>query len=113
MSEGDHGRCADEIESFPCPAHLREHMIACGYNPGDLPDPSSPMSVLSLFSDEQGYEIQAWCRWCMSSFRSTDEFRAHLDDLVNSCSAFADLRNNEKAMKLLEWMEDGMDDIEF
>jgi len=71
------------------------------------------MSVLSLFSDEQGYEIQAWCRWCMSSFRSTDEFRAHLDDLVNSCSAFADLRNNEKAMKLLEWMEDGMDDIEF
>lgn len=116
MSEGDHIECAEEVEHFPCPAHLREHLVACGYDPDNLFDPSSPLSILALFSDEEGFPISGWCRWCLNSFRSPRSYREHQDDLTNNCSAFAELRNNPRIMEFLEAMEewdDGPDDIEF
>jgi hypothetical protein len=116
MSEGDHIECARDVEHFPCPAHLREHLKACGYDPDNLPDPGSPLSILSLFSDEEGREIVGWCRWCLDSFRSARAFREHQDDLWNSCSAFAAMRNNPMIVEFLDAMDEwgeGMDDIEF
>jgi len=116
MSEGDHGKCAGEVEHFPCSAHLREHLFACGYDPDNLLDPSSPLSILALFSDEEGYPVHAWRRWCLNSFRSARASREHQDDLMNNCPAFAELRNSPIFMEFLEAMEEwgeGMDDIEF
>lgn len=104
-----------EVEHFPCPAHLREHLIACGYDPDNLLDPSSPLSILALFSDEEGYPIVGWCRWCLNSFRSTRALRDHQDVLLNNCSAFVELKDNPKAMEFLEAMDEwgeGMDDIQ-
>ena len=114
--EGDHGKCGGEVEHFPSPAHLREHLVACGYDPDNLLDPSSPLSILALCSDQEGYPIFSWCRSCMNSFRSTRASHEHQDDLLNTCSAFAKLRNSPIAMEFLEAMEDwdnGPNDIEF
>jgi hypothetical protein len=116
MTEGDHGKCAGEVEHFPCPVHLREHLVAHGYDPDNLLDPSSPLSILALFSDQEGYPIFNWCRWCSDSFRLASTFREHQADLMNNCPAFAEFRNSPSFMEFLEAMEEwdeGMDDIEF
>src|ERR1700688_4928436 len=117
MSEGDHGKCAGEGEHFPCPAHLREHLVAHGYDPDNLLDPSSPLSILALFSDAEGFPIAGWCRWCLHSFRSSRTMQEHQQDLMDNCSAFVKLKNDPTVKHFLdtldEWFDEGIDDFEF
>ncbi len=115
LDVADHSACS--VERLPCPEHRREHLIACGYDPDNLLDPSSPLSILALFSDEEGYPIIGWCRWCLSSFRSARAFQEHQEDLMDKCSAFSKMKNDPTVREFLEtldeWWDDGMNDIEF
>jgi hypothetical protein len=104
IDDGDHTRCS--VEHLPCSEHRREHLIECGYDPDNLLDPGSPLSILALFSDEEGYPIFGWCRWCLDSFKSARSFREHQDDLLDNCSALAELRNNPMIMEFLDAMDE-------
>jgi hypothetical protein len=87
-------------------AHRRSHLLSLGYDPSNPPDPSSLLSVLSLFTDSESFPIVGWGPSCLMSFRSLAEFENHNEDLWNNCTAFETLRNDRRVIELLESLDE-------
>ena len=104
VAEGDHSKCS--VERLPCPEHRREFLTARGFDPDDLPDASSLLTVLSLFTDRDGFPIAGWCPWCLSEFRSIDRLEEHKGNLWDLCQSFESLRNDKRIVELLESLDE-------
>lgn len=104
IEEGNHDMCS--VEPLPCPEHLRDLLVSKGYDPDNLPDANSLLTVLPLFADATGYPLAGWCPWCLFEFRSKDQLEEHKGNLWDNCLAFESQRNDKRVVEFLESLND-------